>query len=124
MAQPYFDRLTEKLRESNPSKRETYPTLISDRIARPLGLQRTFVAQSLSEMSSLASAPSALLSPDGRLEDTREVYHPGWVSHGVVASTPSEITRFFAGLFAGELFSRRSLVEKLVFAAMGLAGES
>ena len=90
---------------------ETYATLISHRIAGPLGLGRTFVAESVSDLSSLAAAPSALLSLDRQCRDTRVVYHPGWVSHGVLASTPSEITRFFGAVFSGELLSRRSLRE-------------
>ena len=36
-------------------------------------------------------------------------YHPGWVSHGVVASTPSEIVCFLDGLFHGQFLSRHSL---------------
>src|SRR5262249_2377069 len=40
-------------------------------------------------------------------------YHPGWVSHGVVASTASDLVRFFDGLFRGELLSRHSLAQML-----------
>jgi D-alanyl-D-alanine carboxypeptidase len=97
---------------------ESYATSISDRIARPLGLRRTFVAESLADLSSLAAAPSAALSPDGRKRDARAAYHPGWVSHGVVASTPSEIVRFFAGIFRGGLLSSESLREMTAFVAV------
>jgi len=90
---------------------QTYATLISRRIADPLGLRRTFVAQSISDLSSLAPAPSAVLSLDGRCKDSRLVYHPGWVSPGVLASTPSEITRFFGAVLGADFLSKRSLQE-------------
>jgi D-alanyl-D-alanine carboxypeptidase len=41
----------------------------------------------------------------------RKLYHPGWVSHGLVASTPSEVARVFAALFAARLVSPRALRE-------------
>src|SRR5262245_60961344 len=77
----------------------TYAILISDRIARPLGLRRTFVPETLEDLYSLAPASSRDLALDGTPRDIRDHYHPGWVSHGVVASTPSETARFFDALF-------------------------
>ena len=41
------------------------------------------------------------------------VGHPGWVSHGVVASTPSDVARFFHALFRGRLVSAESLREMI-----------
>jgi D-alanyl-D-alanine carboxypeptidase len=87
----------------------TYASLISDRIARPLGLRRTFVPESLEDLSSLAPASSRALAVDGTPRDVRHHYHPGWVSHGVVASTPSEIVRFLDALFCRRLVSPQSL---------------
>lgn len=88
-----------------------YTTLISERISRPIGLGRTFVPESPQELASLAPAFSRALALDGSPRDVRDHYHPGWVSHGVVASTPSEIVRFFDALFCGGLVSSRSLQE-------------
>jgi D-alanyl-D-alanine carboxypeptidase len=45
----------------------------------------------------------------------RANYHPGWVSHGVVASTASDLVRFLDGLFRGELLSRQSLAQMTEF---------
>jgi D-alanyl-D-alanine carboxypeptidase len=90
---------------------DTYATLVSDRICRPLGLRRTFAAESTEDLSALAPALSAALSDDERRRDPRKHYHPGWVSHGVVASTPSDVATFFCSLFAGRLLSGRSLRE-------------
>jgi D-alanyl-D-alanine carboxypeptidase len=88
-----------------------YAALISGRIARPLGLRRTFVPESQGELCSLAPTHSRALALDGTPRDVRDQYHPGWVSHGVVASTPSEIARFFDALFCGRLVSSQSLRE-------------
>ena len=90
---------------------ESYASLISNRIAQPLGLRSTFVAETLEDLSSLAPAPSSVLSPDRQLLDTRAVYHPAWVSHGVVASTPSEIAHFLAAVFSDRLLSPQSVRE-------------
>ena len=87
--------------------------LISDRIARPLGLRRTSVPESVEDLSPLAPASSRALALDGTLRDVRRHYHPGWVSHGVVASTPSEIVCFLDALSSGRLVSRPSLEEMI-----------
>jgi len=89
----------------------SYRALISERIARPLGLQRTFVAESIDDLAALAPGTSSALSPDGAPREVRAHYHPGWVSHGVVASTASELVCFLDGLFRGELLSRHSLAQ-------------
>jgi D-alanyl-D-alanine carboxypeptidase len=91
--------------------RISYRALIADCIARPLGLRRTVVAESISDLAALAPGTSSALSPDGAQRDVRANYHPGWVSHGVVASTASELARFLDGLFGGELLSRDSLAQ-------------
>ncbi|MEO8180880.1 MAG: serine hydrolase domain-containing protein [Deltaproteobacteria bacterium] len=61
------------------------------------------------DLQTLAPALSTSLAEHRCLRDTRLHYHPGWVSHGVVASTPSEIARFFAALFSGRILSSTSL---------------
>jgi len=86
-----------------------YRALVSERIARPLGLRRTFVPESIDDLTSLAPGTSSMLAADGSSRDVRTHYHPGWVSHGVVASTSSDIVRFFDALFHGQFLSRRSL---------------
>jgi D-alanyl-D-alanine carboxypeptidase len=89
----------------------SFAALVAERITRPLGLGRTFVPESVGDLAALAPAVSRGLAPDGAARDVRDAYHPGWVSHGVVASTPSEIARFFAALFGGRLISSSSLRE-------------
>lgn len=87
----------------------SFRDLVSGRIAGPLGLRRTFVPESVEHLAPLAPGMSRALSPDRTPRDVRGCYHPGWVSHGVVASTSSEIVRFLDGLFRAELLSRHSL---------------
>jgi D-alanyl-D-alanine carboxypeptidase len=98
-----------------------YRTLVSERIARPLGLRRTFVPESIDDLASLAPGTSFMLAPDGSPCDVRAHYHPGWVSHGVVASTPSEVVRFFDGLFQGDFLSRRSLDQMMELVPVPIA---
>ncbi len=89
-----------------------YRALIAD-LVRPLGLKRTFVAESIDDLALLAPGTSSLLSPDGSPREARAHYHPGWVSHGVVASTASECVLFIDALFNGHIISRGSLREML-----------
>src|SRR5207302_164249 len=69
----------------------SFATLIIERIARPLGLVRTFVPESVGDLATLAPAFSRSLADDAAPRDIRDSYHPRWLSHGVVASTPTEI---------------------------------
>jgi D-alanyl-D-alanine carboxypeptidase len=85
--------------------------LVEERIAMPLALRRTTVVESLADMAELAPAPTSDLTDDGSVVDTRSHYHPGWVSHGVVASTPSEIARCYDGLFGGRLMPLDAVAE-------------
>lgn len=87
----------------------SYREIVSERIARPLELARTFVPESIEDLEALAPGTSCALAPDGSPHDVRQHYHPGWVSHGVVASTSSEIVRFFDLLFRGQFLSPDSL---------------
>jgi D-alanyl-D-alanine carboxypeptidase len=83
--------------------------LVRDRIARPLGLDRTRVVECIEDLTSLAPASSRALAEDGEGRSVQGTYHPDWVSHGVIASTPSQIVRFVDALFGGSLVRRASL---------------
>ncbi|MEP7064497.1 MAG: serine hydrolase domain-containing protein [Gemmatimonadota bacterium] len=91
----------------------SFRDLVMERIARPFGLKRTFVAESISDLESLATGTSCALSVDRTPRDVREHYHPGWVSHGVIASTASDVVRFLDALFGGRMLSRHSLDEMM-----------
>ena len=92
---------------------DSYRTLIAEHIAGPLGLRRTFVPESIADLTTLAAGMSSLLASDATSRDARSHYHPGWVSHGVVASTASDQVRFLNGLFRGRLLSQDSLDQML-----------
>lgn len=96
----------------------SYRALISERVVRPLGLERTFVAESIDDLAALAPGTSRALSLDGTPRDVRACYHPGWVSHGVVASTASDVARFLDALFGGALLSRASVARMLELVAL------
>jgi D-alanyl-D-alanine carboxypeptidase len=87
----------------------SFSVLVAERIARPLGLRRTFAAETINDLAALAPGMSNTLSTDGSPRDVRTHYHPGWVSHGVIASTASDLVAFVDSLFRGALLSRHSL---------------
>jgi D-alanyl-D-alanine carboxypeptidase len=86
-----------------------YAQLVEDRIARPLGLTRTRVVQSVQDLRDLAAGPSRLVGVGGERRDVRDVYHPGWVAHGVLASTPSEVAVFLTSVLGHWLLSPQSV---------------
>ena len=91
----------------------TFGELLSYWIAKPLELGNTYVAETLSDMKNLTPARSVSLSEQGDPVSVRDHYHPGWVSHGLVISTPEEIVRFFDALRSGKIVTRGSFEEML-----------
>lgn len=85
--------------------RSPWQAQLSERVCQPLGLTRTTVAETLADLQPLAPGLSRLISDGDELQDVRGRYHPGWVSHGVVASTASDITTFMHALFTGRLLT-------------------
>ncbi|HEX5437364.1 MAG TPA: serine hydrolase domain-containing protein [Gemmatimonadaceae bacterium] len=98
-----------------------YRDAIAERITRPLGLHRTFVAESIADLAGLAAGTSRALGAGGAPCDVRMHYHPGWVSHGVIASTPSDIVRFLDALFRGRLLRPESLARMTELVAVPVA---
>jgi D-alanyl-D-alanine carboxypeptidase len=99
---------------------DSYRTLIAERIAGPLRLRRTFVAESIEDLATLAPGTSSLLASDATSRDVRNHYHPGWVSHGVVASTASDVVRFLNTLIRGRFLSQDSLDQMLALVSVSL----
>ena len=75
----------------------------------PLALKSTFVAHSLEDAHHLTPGYTTFLGDNDIPQDIRARYHPGWVSHGVVVSTATELARFFQALFGGRLISLATL---------------
>jgi D-alanyl-D-alanine carboxypeptidase len=97
----------------------SYAELIADYITGPLDLRDTAVVESLDDMRSLAPGTSCFLAPNGEARDIREYYHPGWVSHGVIASSCTDVARFLDALFGAVLLSRRFIDEMLELTLLG-----
>jgi D-alanyl-D-alanine carboxypeptidase len=89
--------------------RSPWQAQLAERVCQPLGLTRTTVAEALADLQPLAPGLSRLISDSDERLDVRGRYHPGWVSHGVVASTASDITTFMHALFTGRLLTPDSL---------------
>lgn len=87
---------------------------LHQQIFAPLELQQTFVAQTLADAHQLTPGYSTFLSGDDTVEDVHALYHPGWVSHGVVISTAPELARMIDAIFSGTLLdapSRAAMLE-------------
>jgi D-alanyl-D-alanine carboxypeptidase len=78
-------------------------TALQEQLFAPLGLSNSFVAENLEDARALTPGYSAIFSPNKRLEDVRALYHPGWVSHGVVISTASDLASVNDEIFSGRL---------------------
>lgn len=80
-------------------------------ILGPLSLRSTRVVEEPRDLADLAPAESRLLDPNGALRDVRDLYHPGWVAHGVVAATATNVASFLHAVFRGALLTPASLAE-------------
>ncbi len=82
---------------------------LAERVCGPLGLSRTTVASTLDDLRPLAPGLSRQIAEGNAWVDVRGRYHPGWVSHGVIVSTTSEVSAFLHALFSGRLLQPASL---------------
>lgn len=87
--------------------------VLTSLIFEPLGMRRAIVAETLADASALTPAYSRFFSPDDTLQHVALLYHPGWVSHGVVAAPALDLAAFIDALFAGRLVAPRLLAEML-----------
>lgn len=83
---------------------------VEQRIAEPLALASTSVVELPAQLRGLIRAPSRLLGGDAE-RDARACYHPGWVSHGVMASTASETAALLASIARGQIVCERLVQE-------------
>jgi D-alanyl-D-alanine carboxypeptidase len=80
-------------------------------ILAPLGLKETTLALQLVDLEGLVPADSTQIGSEPR--DVRGVYHPCWVGHRTLASTESDMRRFWTALAAGELVDLALLTESV-----------
>lgn len=86
---------------------------VEEHIVAPLGLQDTFVAETIEDWHSCVPGFGREVRSDGEIVDVRTVYHPGWCAPGVAVSTADDVTRFYDALFAGELVDSLNLERML-----------
>lgn len=90
-----------------------FPTMLAREIAAPLALHHTKVVSSPSDFSDLLPGYSEYFSSETAKEsvDVRNIYHPGWVAHGLIASNTEEVNQFYNALFQSRIVSREILQE-------------
>ena len=79
--------------------------LLDRALFAPLGLRQTAVVASLADAATLTPGWSRYLDPGAPRADIARRYHPGWVAHGVVASTAGELARLVEAIFLGPLLA-------------------
>lgn len=78
-------------------------------IALPLGLSKTFVAETIDDWDCCVPGYGGEIRRDGEVVDIRSSYHPGWCAPGVVVSTVDEVTLFYDALFSGAMLDKEHL---------------
>ncbi len=69
----------------------------------PLGLTDPSVPTTRADLAGLWLGPSPYLGGEGAPVPVAGLYHPGWVSHGVVAATALDTAHLLHGLFTTDL---------------------
>ena len=87
--------------------------VLADELFQPLGLRQARLVEDLNDTSVLTPGYSRLLSGDGSLADVAPRYHPGWVSHGLVAATAAEVAVFLDRLLTGDVIGAALVGEML-----------
>ena len=82
---------------------------IAEEIASPLGLAKTFVAETIDDWGCCVPGYGGEVQRDGEVIDIRSSYHPGWCAPGVVVSTVDEVTSFYDALFSGAMLDKQHL---------------
>lgn len=88
-------------------------------LARPLGLRAFAAVDSLRDVRALTPGYSMLIDNDESPVNVVPRYHPGWVSHGLVASTAGDLARFVDLLFAGSVVRPSALSAMLAAEPVG-----
>ncbi len=82
----------------------TFDAVLNERVFAPLNLTRSFVARSLEDAAALTPGWSSALS--GTPENIVSRYHPGWVAHGLMASSAPELAWLIESVFRSDLIGR------------------
>ena len=88
---------------------QSFSEVIQDEITTLLPLPHTHVLETLSGNMNNIPGYSTYFSSDKRMMDIRPLYHPGWVAHGMLASTVGDLTSFLKAIFENNFLSRDSI---------------
>ena len=80
---------------------QTLQVVLNQLIFAPLALTQTFVASTLEDVAGLMPGYTSTLGDT--VQNMAQRYHPGWVSHGVVVSTASELATMMDALLTGQI---------------------
>ena len=93
-------------------RKRSFAESITAEVCRPLNLPHTAVVENKAQLQGLIPGYSHYLADkNAPVVEVRDHYDPAWIATGVVASTASDIVRFYRGLFTGTLLSHRWLDE-------------
>lgn len=76
---------------------DDFASIVNSEISLPMGLENTKVALDLDDMRRIEF--DTCDSPSIGGGDARRKYHPSWVSHGLVVSNVSDMSKFFDSVF-------------------------
>jgi D-alanyl-D-alanine carboxypeptidase len=94
------------------ASKRSFAEMIRTEVCRPLNLNYTAVVETKSQLQELIPGYSHYLAKENTpAVDVHNHYDPAWIATGVVASTASDVVRFYRGLFAGALLSPAMLQE-------------
>ena len=92
--------------------KRSFAETITTEVCRLLNLTHTAVVEAKAQLQGLTAGYSHYLTDKNTpAVDVRNRYDPAWIATGVVASTASDIVRFYRGLFAGAVLSPAMLQE-------------
>lgn len=80
---------------------QSLQAVLDQLIFAPLALTQTFVASTLENVTGLTPGYTSLFG--NTIQNMSQRYHPGWVSHGVVVSTASELAAMIDALLTGQI---------------------
>jgi len=89
----------------------SFSQALEENIFSPLQLKTCRALNVASDWKDLVPSNSVHLSLDGHAKEVSGLYHPGWVAHGVIAATASDVAKFFYKVFCGDFINQKSLAE-------------
>lgn len=81
----------------------TFSQAVACDVAAPLSLSHTAVSETKGSLEENIFGPSAYLGSKESPADVYKIYHPGWVSHGVISSTAYETAVMMEAILSGRL---------------------